>query len=485
MARGILLAGIFGRTARTLTAIQVVADARDSADPARLEILLEKRAARLAVYWQATEEGGSSGYFRPSPAQARLLDPVGTDFLLPLAPAVFTRLERHRGELERLGSEDVAHTRRCIRLAARHIAKVHGLEFTAAQMRASASVHLRDVCGDTAAVQLICADTLGLSDCPVSYFAPRANSLAAAFWSFQHRVLGVSEVPPLPFSQTERVGSRLVALPTTARTLVRAISAPLHRRAARAGRVQEVHQAMVNQLSCMLIAGFTHRPTQALLELTLADVWVDGDVGAALFSDKRIDAAHDPRLVALSPTACSQVEAYLSHLAALAGHSDALDSWVRQVLRGEAPLFFTLTDDLAPTVLTFDAWKAGLPEAWRNLPLNWGRHYCRTRATESGVPPDFVNIQMGHLESVGYPFSGASPTEPLIFVEQMAPLWERVVRDQGWSVVTGLAEPSKVAVTAPAPLSNWSLRRKEHDRRRRESARTWEDRMRSTTRSSP
>ncbi len=482
-ACGLLLAGIFGRTTRTLTAVQMAADASHPSDAARLEILRKERAARVAVYWQATEEQGPSGYFRPSPEQAQLLEPIGTEFLLPLAPAIFARLEHHRGAVGRFGREAVGETLRCIRLAAQHIAKVRGLEFTPGQLRSSASVHLRDVCGDTAAAQLICADTFGLSDCPVSYFAPLANSLATTFWLFQHRVLGVSEVPALPFTQTERVGSRLVALPMTAKTLVKAVSAPLRLRAAKEGRVAEVHQAMINQLSCMLIAGFTHRPTQALLELTLADIWVDGDVGAALFADKRIDAAHDPRLVTLSATACGQLKAYLSHLAALAAHSESLKSRVAQVLRGEAPLFFSVTDALTPAVLTFDSWKAGLPAAWRDLPLNWGRHYSRTRAIESGVPPDLVNIQMGHLESVGYPFSGASPTEPLLVVEQLAPLWERVVRGQGWTVVAGLGGSSCVAVAAPGSLQNWGVRLKQHERRRRESARSWEDRMRATSRS--
>lgn len=484
-ACALLLEGIFGRTARTLTAIDVLAEESEPVDSTRLQIVMERQAARLVVYWQADEGDDPSGHFRPTAEQAKLLEPVRADFLLPLAPAIFTRLEKNRASIERLAREDVAATVLHVGTAARHVRKTYGVEFTPGQIRGSASVFLRDTCNDTAAAQLICADTIGVSDCPVSYFAPLASSLADTFWSFQHRILDLAEVPPTPVTQAGRVGSRLVTLPSVAKALVKSVSAPLRRGVARLsseGRLREVHQVMVNQLSCMFVAGLTHRPTEALLELRLSDIWLDGSVGAALFYDKRIDAAHDPRLVALSSIVCRQLNAYLSHLAALGEGSDALGRHINNVLLGEAPLFFALTDACEPIPLTFAMWKAGLPEPWSALPLNWGRHSCRTRAIEAGVPADLVNIQMGHLESAGYPFSGASPTEPLLFAEQLAPLWDRVVSEQGWTVVAGLKASAGCHQQILMPLSRWAPRVEEHARKRRDAARNWEQRMEATTR---
>lgn len=484
-ACGLLLEALFGRTGKTLTGVEMLADARHSHDPERLDLLVHERAVRLSVYWQADPDDAVSGRVRPSPEQLELVEPVQRDFLLPLAAAFFDALASNAPRIHQLSRTPVARTEARIRQAARHVAKQVGVEFTPGQLRASAAVHLREVCQDSAVVQLICADTLGLSDCPVAYFAPQADALASTFWAFQHRLLGNADDLPLPMTQPHRVGSRLLVRSSTARTLATASSRGLRHgveRLVARGKLQEVHRGMVNQLTCMLVAGATHRPAQSLLELTLADVWVDGPCGAALFADKKIDVAHDPRLVVLAPTVCDQLKAYLRHLAGLAERLPGLRSYVERVRRAKAPLFFALDDTGAAIELSFDAWKAGLPEEWAQLPLNWGRHWCRTYGVELGVPADLVNLQMGHLEAAGYPFSGASPTEPVLVMEHLAPLWDRVIREQGWTVLTGLSGGGDAAESAVSPLADWTDHLAAQRRAHKAAARRWDDLMQSRTR---
>src|SRR5690606_34986066 len=131
-----------------------------------------------------------------------------------------------------------------------------------------------------------------------------------------------------------------------------------------AGLAHQVHAAITWHLLGKLVAGLTHRPTRALLELRRSDFSVEGSHGAALFRDKIVDGAHDPRLVALPPLACSQLNAYLAHLETLAGTHEQLGTYINGVLRGEEPLFFKWDGGAAHGELDLAGWKASLPPSW-------------------------------------------------------------------------------------------------------------------------
>src|SRR3546814_1788333 len=90
------------------------------------------------------------------------------------------------------------------------------------------------------------------------------------------------------------------------------------------GGWREIHGMLVTHLACMLMVVAGHRPVDALFQLSIGDVHLDADGGAALFRDKVNDSAHDPRFVALAPCLVKQVQAYLAHLRGLAGISKVL-----------------------------------------------------------------------------------------------------------------------------------------------------------------
>ncbi|MEJ5207850.1 hypothetical protein [Denitratimonas sp. CY0512] len=482
----LLVQGLMGRTTATLPAVVTVHDADARHDPYRIEWLSAAAGAiRLSTYWQVPRPSTLPSYYRPTPEQAQHLEPVQADFTLQLIPPLRDALIAAEPELASFASTSSLDLDAAARLAASHIRVQTGLSFTPGRLRNSLAPHLVDFCGDVAVAQLLCADTLGLSTAPLAYYAPRKAALREIFWGYQTTLLGTNFPRPSLPTDDERIGSHLLASTGTARGMARAVPSILHQGIANLiarGRVSDVHTALVNQLAGMLVAVATHRPTEALFNLTIHDIWIDGNVGAALFADKIIDAAHDPRLVALPPTLCRQLEAYLEHLFGLGEQFPELRQHVQHTLEGTAPLLFAVTKDLQPATLDLGRWKQSLPAAWRDLPLNWGRHWVRTHAIEQGIHPALVSMQMGHLEAVGYPFSGSSPSDPWAFVDEVAHQWDRLAAMQGWRVVQGADCQEAWKARMLTPLRPWADTITQAEARQRTMSQQWREVMRSRLR---
>ncbi|MBL0029099.1 MAG: hypothetical protein IPO95_08515 [Rhodanobacteraceae bacterium] len=483
----LLVMALMGRTPKTLTALEVLADKTSPHDPHHLDLLLAEGALRLSAFWQVARGDSEPSFFRPSQTKSNTSSRSGRDFLLPIAPPFMTLLRANADRLRSLAKTPLADIERCLRLAAQHLRDTQGSDFTVGQLRASLAAHLFEDVRDTAAVQLICIDTIGQSVPPLSYYAPKVKALAATHWAFQEELLGEDLPMPMHADGDERVGARLIARLGSVKAMARAPTRILKTGMARLladGRVADVHRAMVHQVAGMLMAVATHRPTEALLALTLSDLWIDGDAGTALFRDKIHDAAHDPRLVALPATLCGQINAYLSHLAGLAERIPGLTTHIEGVLHGRTPLLFELSDSTSAIPLDLARLKEGLPEEWRQLPLNWGRHWMRTHAVEQGVRPELVSMQLGHLDAVGYPFSRSSPTEPWLYVREVARDWEPLVRKQGWQCVAGISAKGPVTPRTLTPLRSWASSIRDHEQSQRETAARWREALRARLRSS-
>lgn len=484
-AAGLLFQSLTGRTPRSLKALSILANAKAGHDPLRMDLLLKEGALRLSCFWQVPGPAFEPSHFRPDAVQESYVEGVRQDFLLMLAPAFRDVLLLHSEALKSLVAQPVEQIESLLRAAAVEVRESEGVSFTIGQLRASFSAHLYELCRDSAATQLICADSLGQSMAPPAYYAPRAKALAQSHWSFQQSLLGTAEeLPKYPLGD-DRVGSQLLVRKSKAQTMARAPSRAFHyglSRLIEERRLVEVHHAMVAQLAGMLMAVATHRPAEALLELTVWDFFIRQDAGAALFRDKIHDAAHDPRLVALPATLCRQFEAYLEHLSGLAKLEPRAKSKVDQILKGKAPLLMGLSDKGALHTLDLKTLKALMPPEWQVVPMNWGRHWMRTHAVEQGLSPELVSLQLGHLEAVGYPFSGASPTEPWRFVEAIAPGWEQLARLQGWQVVKGLPRVDSADLIPQRPLRFWAKEIQDHQAGQRAEAKRWRDAMKAKLR---
>src|SRR5690606_2840909 len=205
--------------------------------------------------------------------------------------------------------------------------------------------------------------------------------------------------------------------------------------------------------------------------LTIHDILLSDTGDCALFRDKRIDVAHDPRLVVLPDVVGRQIRKYLEHLTGLAERIPATAKRVQEALSGQQPLLFAIEAGKI-AALDMAAWGKQLPRCWTALPQNWGRHWCRNAAVESGIRPELVLTQMGHLEATGYPWSGASPTEPAEFVAELAPQWSRLASMQGWRVLSGFSGDLPKNVGLPA-LRPWFGAIRAHEKAFRAEQRQW------------
>ena len=498
----LLLQAITGRTQKTLAAFQLLEAPSAERQVGSCGLSLDHGYLELDVFWQLrpvdAKEGDATGYFEPDPSEARYFEPAGTRFRLPLHSEITEVLRPRAGLIPRLAVMKEGRRDECLRLAARHVRGKVGGPLALGNVRRSFAGHLYEGCRDTALTQLIAADTLGQSDASLHYYAPREGDVARVYWSFLNDLLRVdiqSAVgaegnldaspgpgivdPPMPkaFESSRRVGAAGLLVDKWAKRLASTSASGLNSGIAalvERGGWREVHETLVGHLGCMLMVVAGHRPVDALFQLSLGDIRLDVDGGSALFRDKINDGAHDPRFVVLAPCLVKQIQAYLAHLQGLAGISKALAAHVEQVMKGRAPLLFGVDGKGAAVPLTIATWRPSLPAEWRDVRLNWGRTWIRTRAVELGLSPEFASIQLGHLETVGYPFSNASPTVPKASVAMIAPHLEIMARLMGWRVRAGIPTPG-ASKPEPGllPLQDWSGVISAHEAKAKEAAKQW------------
>lgn len=465
---GLLLQTVTGRTSRSLLAMRIV-ERFASVPEVRCELSLQDAAIRMRVYF-VDDADGPTGYFCPSDEQAAQLEVVEDRFSLPL-PAVVVEALKKNSAAKALGNQIQLEGN--IREAARHVSERLGIPVAAGQLRRSFAAHLYEACRDMALTQLICAETVGQSDAPSHYYAPRSSQVAKTYTALMRHLFEVEKPDPEPAGIDARVGARLLVRQDVAREMTSSLGALLHKgveQLTNDGQASRVHQAMVAQLGCMLLAACGHRPTDALFALNLGSIDLEGR--CALFVDKVHDPAHDPRLVGLPACVTRQIQAYLEHLAGLRKILPRLSNAIKRIMAGKAPLLFGLDLNCDHHALTIRTFAAQLPAAWQVVPLNWGRTWIRTRGVEAGMPAEFASIQLGHLEAVGYPFSHASPTEPARFVEAVGPWMDQVAKQQGWKVRKGLGSQTKVEIPI-APLGRWRAKVRNHETAAREVAQAW------------
>lgn len=498
----LLLQAITGRTARTLSSFQLLKEPAAERQEGACGLSVDHGFLELDVFWQLLSEGvdpdKATGYFRPEPSEARYFEPAGTGFRLPLPPTIADVLRPRTSAISRLAEMKDGRRDECLRLAARHLRGKVGFPLVLGDVRRSFSAHLYERCRDTALTQLIAADTLGLSDGPLHYYAPREGEVARAYWSFLNDLLrmempaiadpegrreastGVDSVdPPMPkeFESNRRIGAAGLVTDQWAKRLASTSGSGLNSGIAclmERGGWREIHDMLVTHLACMLMVVAGHRPVDALFQLSIGDIHLGADGGAALFRDKINDSAHDPRFVALAPCLVKQIQAYLAHLRGLAGISKVLAAHVERVLQGRAPLLFGVDENGGELPLTIAAWRPSLPAEWRNVRLNWGRTWVRTRGVELGLSPEFAAIELGHLEAVGYPFSNASPTVPKASLTRIAPHLEKMARLMGWRVRMGIpgATPQESRPVL-LPLRDWSGATSVHEAKAKKVAKQW------------
>ncbi|MFT3754480.1 MAG: hypothetical protein QM769_00805 [Pseudoxanthomonas sp.] len=491
----LLLQAITGRSTRTLTAFWLSHSQGEPEPAGACVVSLEPGQLKLKVLWrnvvaEADAETGpeAEGFFQPNPDQSAFFELVTDAIRLPLPPPIVEILKGHAAWLACLHTASPAALEAEIRSAARYLGEKLGMTLVAGQIRRSFAVHFFEMHRDTALTQLVCADTLGLSEAPLHYYAPRSDAVSEAYWTLLQELLGLALPFPKGFKNSQRTGAASLATDAAARSLAAPSGGELHRgvdQLLAEGRWRDVHKAMVNHLACMFLVVAGHRPVNALFRLTIEDLDLDREAGIGLFSDKKHDVAHNPRFAALAPCLVRQIHAYLEHLRGMAEREHSLVPHIRAILSGESPLLFGIDADGQPVDLAIGSWRRSLPSAWLNMPLNWGRAWIRTRAIELGLPPEWAAVQVGHLEAVGYPFSNASPAVPREAALVIAPHLERMAKVQGWRVHRGIRPQASDGSDNGwlPPLKSWKAEVHAHEADARQVAKQWRELQRSRIRS--
>lgn len=486
---GALLKGLTGRTTQGLVSIHPgpVADA-PSVDTACLD--LDAGILWLPVFWKLEVERPTPAgprmervsYFRPSASQKPMLAPVAERIALPLPTPLRKALQGHRETIGALATVGVPKLDEAMAGVLKGAATSLDLAVSVAGLRRALGPLLYERYGDLALAQLICGESFGLTTAPLHYYAPTLRRVAEAYRDLLADHFGESGIPRIPGLGT-RVGSELFATRETTKLL--AATSLSHAPAAgsdQLGVPNETvteHRRIVDHLARMIVATSGHRPTAALFEITLADV--DLVSGAALFRDKRHDIAHDPRLAALPEVATAQIEAYCRHLHGLQSRRPELAKKVAAIFRGEDALLFDLAADGTCQPLSPERLAGRGPVEWTVLPWNWSRTRIRTAAIEAGAPAFLVAAQLGHFDSIGYPYSNQSPTDPMDVVEATRPWLDTLAKRAGWSVLEsrlGTGTPCAAQSTL-GPLEIWSERVAQADALAATAHRAWERRIKT------
>lgn len=503
---GCLLKGISGRSTGALTSIKLGAPP-DGKPLDALYLDVEAGAFVFPPYWkQPGNRRVSSGdaerddelpssYFRPSEAQKRWTNHVIDVVTLPLGGPIRRVLRKHRESLVRLSKVGARTLDRDMAVAADAASRLVGVPFTVAGLRRSLGSAIMEASGDLAMAQLVCGDSFGRPSAHQHYYAPRRKDVAGIYVRTMSQLLDGSASPRL-VQAGERVGSELLVRPECAKQLASASHGCFDEQIAAAtgtSRVVLQHRSLLDHLVRMTLATCGHRWSNALFTITLRDL--DLHTGAVLFADKRHDVAHDPRLACLPSVVCRQIVAYVAAVEGLCRLFPEIEAALLPALQGSAPLLFDLrevADHLETCVPTVDLIHDRGPREWQVLPENWGRTYLRTRGLEMGAPAFLLACQLGHFDTVGYPFSNESPTEPIDVVLRLRPWLDRVAKTQGWVVLDtpafsaepGADDQGKPNIVAwPCmPLRDWVHELSEANERAAVVQREWQKSIRMDAR---
>ncbi|MGQ0700112.1 MAG: hypothetical protein ACT4PZ_17960 [Panacagrimonas sp.] len=339
-----------------------------------------------------------------------------------------------------------------------------------ARLRRSHAAHLHEVTRDPATTMLVAYDTSSFNKSSLHYYKPRCSDLQKPYNSSTSFIGAHSE---LPVDESDlRVGGAHLLKRDAARAGISEVCNSLNcrARAAEAANPRSaaiIHKRLVNVLIFLIALICGHRPHESLFKLRRYSF--SQRALCAILDDKRIDAAHCHRLVAITKALADQIDLYLLHLLALSEQPWAIGAFrrrVEQIVRGEAPLLAFMDESGGLRDGSLEDWHAAWPEAWRDVPANWYRAYFSTYLRECGVEGISVLAHAGHFDGSDFIYGSGSPVCPATVTEAVRPALAELVSDLRFKVRAGFAHLYKGALPLSA-LRDWTgpLRqlRHEHD----------------------
>lgn len=422
------------------------------------------------------------GAFEPDPEQQAHLKPTLEDFALHLPPRLANIIKRW-SSLPVASTDSSSHKEAYAILE--EYRKSSERDVSWGRVRQWIATRLMTLSKDPALIYWITGDTQGQSTGHLYYAQIQAVELAksysAAVWPL------FESDPPPTFKIKGAVGSK--AVPQT--KYVAGCVASILRRFSTSqfsvenpGSIADRHNLLVDYVTAMLTAVAGHRISSSLLTIRRGDICLslDGKTwhGAATFGDKRTDAEHFFRPVAIGSHVAEQIGLYLLHLHELQKHLSSVSGSrtagrrVQNALTGQSPLFFELDKGLAFREIKFDDWHDRFKSHFADLPSNFGRHNLATelRTQESTKTAESAAVDkigggelaclaLGHFSIIGHPFGSDSPSTIIQMAEALGPTIDDIYNQQCWERRGGLTRPPKRFKPCDVPhgllkLRNWS-----------------------------
>ena len=162
----------------------------------------------------------------------------------------------------------------------------------------------------------------------------------------------------------------------------------------------KLHNHIATHAYQLLMLASGHRPVRVPLD-TLRSY---DPVSCELFiCDKAANRACDSRTIVLPEAACLQIAFYVAHIKSLKlqcrRSAPEICGQLAKALSGDGPLLFRIERDRngCLTLVPFDPRHLNrwLQDDW-TLPLNWHRHWLRSKLTEAGQPHEYIDQFLGH-----------------------------------------------------------------------------------------
>lgn len=398
---------------------------------------------------------------------AHNLMPVEQKFSVELPPSLAQLLSRIRPWLNRQTqglslSEDLGEAILKVRLTT-------GLHHVSiGKIRKAYAVLIHEEQPDYCATATLAQDTFGLSQAPLHYYSVQSDVLANLYKRAIWPIFGDSCAQLEP-EQSIRIGTKALATPDALKSASRVAARPLHAHTDRndPASVARTHNALVAHIAAMLISIVGHRHSNALFRVNRWDV--DLELAAANIADKMSDPAHLRRVVGLGEHVARQIALYLLHLeeACELNRMEHFGRRASAALAGKQSLFFRLDETDAQPLEADLVWLKSQLTDLPDIPTNRGRHYLGSTGRESTHNPDLIALQLGHFESVGYPWSPDSPMIPKQFIESVNRILDSAFSEQGridpedkrgWQLQAGLAtaRPETRSQSPASQEDSWS-----------------------------
>ena len=160
------------------------------------------------------------------------------------------------------------------------------------------------------------------------------------------------------------------------------------------------HNDFATHAHQLLMLASGHRPVRVPLDTLRSYDLVSREL---FICDKAANRTSDSRTIVLPECASQQIASYIEHLQSLNRRcrrsAPELCGPLARALSGDGPLLFRIERDRRRrlTLVPFDPRHVNrwLQDDW-TLPLNWHRHWLRSRLTELDQPHEYIDQFLGH-----------------------------------------------------------------------------------------